>query len=97
MKTEKHIADIDIIDHGVEHPDYFQGCGVSFSKFTHVVTGIGSSLFEAIEDCLEQIAMAGHDIGAIQNEFSKKITVKKKSECYHHASIRYNLEGDQND
>lgn len=43
-----------IINHGVEHTQYFQGC--SSGEYDYVFTGIGSSTAEALEDCLEQIA-----------------------------------------
>ncbi len=48
----------ELIDHGIHHPDYFQGCGTAFTDYDHLVTGIGDNLAEAIEDCLEQMACA---------------------------------------
>lgn len=58
MKTQT-ITDYEIIRHGVEHSDYFQGCGASFTKFEHVQTGIGDTEQEAFEDALECMS-SGH-------------------------------------
>jgi len=51
------ITKLQLIDHGIEHEQYFQGCGVSFTSYSYCVTGIGDDIREAIEDCLDQIAM----------------------------------------
>ena len=45
----------EILVHGPEHSQCFQGCGVSFSSFSSVVTGIGENAKEAYEDCIDQI------------------------------------------
>lgn len=47
-----------IIDHGVHHSDSFEGCGVSFTPWTDVATGIGNSFREALNDAIDQIAMS---------------------------------------
>ncbi|KKK79310.1 hypothetical protein LCGC14_2834780, partial [marine sediment metagenome] len=52
MKT---ISNFELVGHGIEHSQYFQGCDEA--TFSHVVTGIGVHPAEAIDDCLEQIAM----------------------------------------
>lgn len=44
----------EVIDHGFENSSYFQGCGVAFTKWTHVVTGAVSTPAEAYEDACEQ-------------------------------------------
>ena len=56
------ILDFEIIDHGVEHEQYFQGCGVAFTKFDDCATGIGDSLYEALEDAAEQLATQGYEL-----------------------------------
>lgn len=56
MNTVK-ISAFEIVDHGIEHSQHLQGCGVSFTKFTDVATGIGDSAAEALEDALDQLAM----------------------------------------
>ncbi len=52
MKT--NLSSYEIVRHGIEYPDYFQGCGVSFTDFDEVQTGIGDTEREAFEDALEQ-------------------------------------------
>ena len=44
----------EIIDHGVDHAQYFPGAGVAFTKFTHCVTGAGCSAKAAGDDALDQ-------------------------------------------
>ena len=51
-----HITDWDIIDHGIENSQYFQGCGTAFTNYENVVTGTGDNPQEALEDALESIA-----------------------------------------
>ena len=51
-----------IINHGKENHQYFQGCGVCFSEFDSVVTGCGSDAVEAYEDALECMAQVGIDV-----------------------------------
>ncbi len=52
------ITSYEIIRHGAEHSDYFQGCGVSYTSFNHVSTGIGDTEAEAFDDALESIAQS---------------------------------------
>ncbi len=58
----KRIQSHEIIVHGVEHEQYFQGCGVSFTSYTDVATGIGNDAFEAFEDALESLAQCDWDV-----------------------------------
>lgn len=53
----KSIGNFELIDHGIEHEEFFQGCGIAHTEFAHSVTGIGDNPAEAIDDCLEQIAV----------------------------------------
>jgi hypothetical protein len=57
----KRIGEFDLIDHGAEASQYFQGCGVAFTGFENVGTGIGDNPAEAIDGCLEQVAQAGFE------------------------------------
>jgi hypothetical protein len=54
--TDTKVTDFEIVDLGVEFPDYFQGFGTSFTDYAHAVVGIGYTLSEAYDDALEQIA-----------------------------------------
>ena len=51
------LIECEIIDHGRMYSQYFQGCGTSFTRFTHVWTGIGDSSKEAYNDALDQMFM----------------------------------------
>ena len=55
------IADYEIVDIGVEHPEYFAGIGIAFTKFSKYAVGVGESPAEALEDCLELVALMGYD------------------------------------
>jgi hypothetical protein len=48
-----------IVDHGIDHAQYFRGCGTSYTEFDECVTGCGSSGLEALDDAMEQMAMSG--------------------------------------
>jgi len=50
------ITEWEVIQHGIEYADYFQGCGTTCTRFNHVVTGIGMTELEALEDAIECLA-----------------------------------------
>jgi len=52
----QRVTEYELINHGIEHSQYFQGCRVASTLYRHVVTGIGNNPAEAIDDCLEQVA-----------------------------------------
>ncbi|CAE7860342.1 unnamed protein product [Symbiodinium microadriaticum] len=58
----KKVTSFEGLDHGIENPQFFQGCGTSFTSFDHVATGIGDNPAEALEDCLEMIAQGEHNV-----------------------------------
>ncbi len=80
----KEIKKQELIDHGIEHSQYFQGCGVSFTDFDSVATGIGNDFAEAVEDCLNQIADMGFDSDKLEKEIKEDYfqELLEKSECY---------------
>lgn len=91
----KPITGHQILDHGVEGEQYFQGCGVSFTEYTDVATGIGDSAHEALEDALEQLAMNDWDVESITNTLSEVDDVPEtaedsdeSSDMHHYVSIR---------
>ena len=65
------ITDYEIINHGIEHSDYFQGCGTAFTGFTDVVTGIGNSEQEALGDAMDQLAQMDWETSSsdLQNDY----------------------------
>jgi hypothetical protein len=58
---EGAMSKFEIVKHGVDSPDYFQGCGVAFTQYDFCVTGAGLDAKEAYEDAVEQIYMAHGD------------------------------------
>ncbi len=53
--------EFEILNHGIDNPQYFQGCGVYGTEFEHIATGCGESELEALDDALEQIAQTAPD------------------------------------
>ena len=49
-----HIKEFQLIDHGVDGSQYFQGCGVSCTGWNGAFTGFGSTFQEALDDAIEQ-------------------------------------------
>ena len=96
------IATFEIINHGVEHEQYFQGCGVAFTRFTHVVTGAGMTAREAYKDAAEQIAMSEGEatglptrpVGIRARDKVPASHMGEDSEFYWYVSIRYTLQGE---
>jgi hypothetical protein len=47
--------EFEIVDHGADHAQYFQGAGVMFSRFTDIATGVGDTPREALENARQQV------------------------------------------
>ncbi len=58
----KAVTKFEIIDHGIDNAQYFQGCGVSFTSFDECATGCGENASEAYNDALESLAQNGWDV-----------------------------------
>lgn len=89
------IKDFRIVNHGVERSDYFQGHGVSFTRFTDCATGIGHSEKEALEDALDQLASSGFDVEALESTEEFQAAAKEcldierdlPEDCWFHVSV----------
>jgi hypothetical protein len=93
-----------LLDHGIDHAQYFPGCGVAFTEYKQCFTGCGSNCAEAINDALEQIAMStDYDVTELEkrmlyeNGLTEWPTVpntdkaheeNEESELYYYVSIR---------
>lgn len=64
--STKLISKFEIIDHGIDHAQYFQGCGVSYTEYDECITGCGQDAKEAIEDALESMAQNGVETDEIE-------------------------------
>ncbi len=91
------MAQYAIIHHGVEYPDSFQGCGVSGTDYTDVVTGIGENAKEAYRDAVEQIYnVLSHEQAEALRLPTRPHGVRQRDrvpvaldEAYYYLSIRY--------
>jgi hypothetical protein len=86
----KAISEHKIKDHGVEHEQYFQGCGISHSKWDEVASGVGSTPMEAYEDALDSLAQNGWDVESLPQDGEG---LSKKSEIPPNEPIGYNPSG----
>lgn len=75
----------EIINHGVQSAQYFQGCGRG--RYDDVETGIGGSAYDALEDALDMLAQNDWEVDEIENHLSKEITAEG-DEIYHYLSVR---------
>ena len=99
MENTPKVTEFEIINHGYEHGQYFQGCGVFFSRFEHVVTGIGANAAEAYADAVEMIwtdadasALPKRPRGIRKSDRVPAECMGEDSEVWWRVSIRYNVE-----
>lgn len=64
-----------IMDHGVQWPDEFRGCGTATAEYEHSVTGTGDECNDAYQDCLEQMGIDGWDVSALPDAVESGDTV----------------------
>jgi len=74
----KKIEGYQLVDHGIDHAQYFPGCGVAFTEYEVCYTGCGSNFAEAIEDVLDQIALDGdYDIEGLEARIKRDYGLEK--------------------
>ncbi len=96
---------MEIINHGIEHSQYFQGCGTSFSVFNICYTGAGSNAKEAYEDAVEQCYQSEIDSKSldrilptkpkgirVRDKVPAKFQKEELNEIYWYVSIRLKLQ-----
>ena len=86
-------TDYEIVVHGMEHEQHFQGCGVSGTGYTAVFTGIGNNPGEALDDALEQAAMSGWDVDANPKLRRERLprcprVPEEFQDCHYYVSVR---------
>lgn len=91
------LKSFDIRDHGVEHSQYFQGCGTAFTPYTHCFTGCGNDAKEAYEDALEHAFMSGDPPREVVEKLPRrprginrrmKVPARAGDDVYYYVSIR---------
>lgn len=98
--TMKPIAEFEFLDHGIQHEQYFPGCGLTHSQYAAVATGIGDYPSEAIDDALENLAQQDWETEGMEErireqEFPFRRTLParprvrvKDEDCHYYVSIR---------
>jgi len=86
-------TDYEIVVHGMEHEQHFQGCGVSGTGYTAVFTGIGNNPGEALDDALEQAAMSGWDVDSNARLRRERLprhpcVPEDFQDCHYYVSVR---------
>ena len=82
-------SDYEIINHGIDYPDYFPGCGTTFTGYTDVGTGIGNTPHEALDDALEQLAIDDWYVEDIENDLSEESEIDDgDTEANYYVSVR---------
>lgn len=76
----KNIKDFQVIDHGIEHAQFFQGCGVALTNYEHCVTGCGESAADAFNDALDCIGQDDFNVETIQVSDDGKLFTSEKAE-----------------
>jgi hypothetical protein len=91
----RRIAQYEVENIGPEHSQYFQGRGVSMTRFDAVYIGIGDDAKEAYEDAVESAAMDDCDVSRLPSRprgirKSDKLTAEEQeNEDYHYHVALY--------
>lgn len=101
---KQRITEWEIVDLGIEHPDYFQGFGCSFTNFDNACYGIGNDPREAFDDACENMMHSGDYVGLGElyldmlarytdldnKELVAANEIEPNSDTYYHIGIRWN-------
>lgn len=90
----KRVAEFEVVDLGIDCPDYFQGFGCSFTGYDNCAVGIGCNPAEALDDCLETIAQQDIDVEDLEARILKSegeppATPVAEGEAFYHVGIRW--------
>lgn len=90
----------EIVDLGVDHVDYFQGFGTSYTPFDHSTYGIGATAEEAYQDALDSAAQFSPDSAIdltampehcpFEGEVDEESQDNEHNPAYYHVGIRWN-------
>ena len=89
----------EIINHGWDNSQYFQGCGTAYTEYDSVVTGCGDNAKDAYEDAVDSVFQIEDTGQAEKLRLPKRprgIRVAdhvpaRSEDCYWYVSIRYSL------
>ena len=98
--TRTLVAEFELVDHGIQGEQYFQGCGLSHTDYAGIATGCGNNPAEAIDDALEQLAQSDWEVDGMESrimaqEFpcKRRLPVRpqvrlRDEDCHYYVSIR---------
>jgi hypothetical protein len=90
----KPITAFEILNHGCDHNQYFQGCGTSFTAYDACYTGAGDSPAAAYADAMEQVYQSGEYDGDKLPRHPRNLGIVSRApvppsdEHYYYVSIR---------
>lgn len=81
-----------IVRHGIDHAQYFQGYGTAFTPYQFCVTGNGDSEYDALEMCLNEL-FAAHDLSTdmIINDLPQDVITTPNEDIFYYVSVLYNV------
>ena len=87
MKT---IKKYEIINHGIEHEQYFQGCGISCTEYEDIATGMSNNFTDALDDAADSLAQNDWDTKTIQELQMRSVNAQiiKNPDIHYYVSIR---------
>ena len=62
----RQVHEYEVVDHGFDSEQCFQGCGVANTGYEDVATGIGETIKEAFEDACDSLAQNDWDTSSIE-------------------------------
>jgi hypothetical protein len=60
-RVSQPVREFEVVYHGIDHEQFFPGCGTAHTRFTEAFSGIGDSPRAAAEDALEAAAQCSWD------------------------------------
>ncbi len=63
----KCVGRFELVDHGIDNSQYFQGISTAFTSFNECATGCGDSASDAINDLMEMVAQQDFDTDGLEH------------------------------
>ncbi len=95
MESNKKITAYEIDDLGVDHSQYFQGAGISYTVFNDVAVGVGTNAKEAYNDAVEVLSqdwdtnrLPKHPRGIRASDSLTEEEMSEEPEFWYYVAIR---------
>lgn len=92
------IEEFDIVDHGIEHAQYFQGESAMFTRFDACETGCGDTFADALDDALESLAQSSEveiDFADLETRIKESFGLKSSDAFPTSPSASERMEGSE--